>query len=141
MHSFSDSVQSESNEGYETIDIIDIADDHDIYYVEKILKYRYNDDSNSFEYYVQWLDCPPAFCSWEEESSILDKDLITEFWQEEQRKENKYKEHEVKLSKLMDGISRINEALLDDDVLERIEQIMQEMPIAAPQKMIQEVNR
>eukprot|EP00835_Amoeboradix_gromovi_P002584 NODE_149_length_17312_cov_0.399349.p11 type:complete len:171 gc:universal NODE_149_length_17312_cov_0.399349:13065-12553(-) len=113
-----------------TDDILEITDDNNIYYVEKILKYRYNDDSNSFEYFVQWLDCPLAFCSWEEECNILDKDIITEFWQSEQQKQNKFKEYELKLSKLVDGVSRIADSLLDDNVLERIQQIIAEMPVS-----------
>eukprot|EP00834_Sanchytrium_tribonematis_P006672 NODE_513_length_6632_cov_0.519301.p6 type:complete len:141 gc:universal NODE_513_length_6632_cov_0.519301:2793-2371(-) len=140
MHSRSNSSSSSGTESDDQIDITDISNDN-VYYVERILSYRYNNDSNSFEYYVQWLDCPAAFCSWEEECSIIDKDLITEFWNEEQRKVNKLRECEIKVSKLMDGISRINDALMDENVLERIQNILNEMPIRIVQKPMAEVNR
>ena len=123
------------------IDLADEQDEHSVYYVEKLLKYRYNDIINGFEYFCQWLDCPPAFCSWEEECNILDKDLISEFWQEEHRKQIQIQKAQIKLSQLMDGISRIHDVLSDENVLEKIEQILKEMPIKPCKKRSQQVNR
>ena len=47
----------------------------------------------------------------------------------------------MKLKQLMDGIARINEAMLDDNVLERIDQIIKELPVEIDRRKIQQVNR
>lgn len=125
MHPSSD---SSSRLDDEPIDITELSNDT-VYYVEKILNYRYNPDDNSFEYYVQWLDCPLGFCSWECEGSIYDKELISDFWKEEQSKTKRLMDCESQLSQLRDGLIRIHDALTDENLMERIENIFHEMPI------------
>ncbi len=140
FNDFNESRASELINESDEMDMVDI-DDTNVYYVEKILKYRFNEESCLFEYFVQWLDCPPAFCSWEEEGNILDKDLISEFWQEQQQKVTLLGDYEMKLKQLMDGISRISEAMMDDNVLERIDQIIKELPITIDRRKIHHVDR